>query len=277
MKTFLKYSGNKSRYVKHLIPLIPEGYKAYIEPFIGSGALFLSIQPDKWIINDLNSDLYTIWTCLKNSPSYVIKYLNQIGNELYAIDGIDNKKDYLRNLGNNFNNVRSLYKRSAIFIILKALSFRSYTLATDTGYYFKGFDNNWNDDDIHYVFTKRFFTLLYDASRYMNSSNGNIKNADYKMVLKDAKKGDFVFLDPPYIEDHDYLFEYNNGQKIDNGFLKELLVEVKKLDNKSVKWIMTQSDTKDVRNIFKLYNIKTYKVYRPNRKIYTEELIISNY
>jgi hypothetical protein len=41
--------------------------------------------------------------------------------------------------------------------------------------------------------------------------------------------GDFVFLDPPYFEQHDYQFNYNIDEKIDLNFLYQLLNEVMKL------------------------------------------------
>ena len=57
----------------------------------------------------------------------------------------------------------------------------------------------------------------------------------------------------------------------------ELYKEVKKLDKKKVKWMMTQAETKEIKNIFKDYNIKKFQVYRPVNKSYVNELIIMNY
>ena len=53
-------------------------------------------------------------------------------------------------------------------------------------------------------------------------------------ILNKSKKGDFVFMDPPYKEEHDYQFNYNKDEKIDNKFMKTLYNEVKKLDKKNV-------------------------------------------
>jgi site-specific DNA-adenine methylase len=66
-----------------------------------------------------------------------------------------------------------------------------------------------------------------------------------------AKRNDFVFLDPPYIEDFDYQINYNIGEDLSNKFLSKLLDEVKKLDLKGVKWLMTQTDTPIVRSMLK--------------------------
>ena len=61
---------------KHIIKYFPEKYNVYIEPFIGSGAILLKIQPDKWIMNDLNKDLITIWKSVRDEPKEIIKIFN---------------------------------------------------------------------------------------------------------------------------------------------------------------------------------------------------------
>ena len=72
MKTFIKWSGNKTKYCKYILPHVPPSYGTYIEPFVGSGAIFLHIQPKKWIINDLNKALIHIWISVKASKNEII-------------------------------------------------------------------------------------------------------------------------------------------------------------------------------------------------------------
>ena len=52
---------------------------------------------------------------------------------------------------------------------------------------------------------------------------------------------------------------------------------LKLLYKKGVKWLMTQADTKEIKDIFKEYKIKKFEVYRANSKTYKNELIIMNY
>ena len=59
--------------------------------------------------------------------------------------------------------------------------------------------------------------------------------------------------------------------------MKTLYKEVKKLDKMNVLWLMTQADTKEIKDLYKEYNIKKMKVYRRGKKDYVNELIIMNY
>jgi len=51
--------GGKSRYLKYIHSSIPDNYHTFIEPFVGSGAVFLPLQPKRLIINDINEELIT--------------------------------------------------------------------------------------------------------------------------------------------------------------------------------------------------------------------------
>ena len=113
--------------------------------------------------------------------------------------------------------------------------------------------------------------------KFNNSKKGKIYNEDYKKILKKAKEGDFVFLDPPYIEDHNYRFMYNKNEKLDTKFMSQLKKQCDLLNKKNVKWLMTQADTKQVRETFKDYIIKEYPVYRRGNNCYKNELLIKNY
>jgi DNA adenine methylase len=121
------------------------------------------------------------------------------------------------------------------------------------------------------------YSLILEVSHFLNNSKGKIFNKSYEIILDKAKSGDFVFLDPPYIESHNYEFNYNKDEVLDEKFLSNLYKQVKKLDKRNIKWLMTQADTKQIKNIFKEYTIKKFKVYRMASKSYVNELIIINY
>ena len=77
MKTFIRRPGNKTKQLKHIIPLIPEFTGTYIEPFLGTGAIYLNLLPKKAILNNFNTDIINIWKLVKDDPEYIIKEINK--------------------------------------------------------------------------------------------------------------------------------------------------------------------------------------------------------
>ncbi len=270
MKTFIRWSGNKSKYIKHIIPYIPASFDTYIEPFVGSGSVFLHLQPSKWIINDFNTDLITLWMCIKACPKNVLSKIKLVGERLKGLN-VSEKRQYCSRITRKLSQMKHGCTRAIYFLLMKHFAYMGHIITNDK-YIFPGFTNK----PLH-IMTERFEKNLLSIHEYLNSTNGTICNHDYKQVLKYAKENDFVFLDPPYIEDHIYQFSYNQGQTLNNKFLEELHEELVKLDKRRVKWLMTQADTKDVRRIFHKYNITSFVVFRRQSKTYKKELVIKNY
>jgi DNA adenine methylase len=272
LKTFIKWPGNKSKHLRHLLPYIPDEYNTYIEPFIGSGALFLKLQPDKWIINDLNIDLIDCWKYIKDEPEIIIENFKIFG-KIFKPMNKELKTLFCRDVTDDLNNMKRGVLRTCIYMLMKYCVFNG-VIFKNNKFYFNGLELNIQKNTYTFL-TEKFFNNLNNVSSLLQ--NGKIYNKDYKYILDKSKKGDFIFLDPPYIEEHDYDFQYNISEKLDNKFLNEIYKEVKKLDKKGVKWMMTQANTKDVKTIFKNYNIKKFKAYRIGQKSFTTELIIMNY
>jgi DNA adenine methylase len=275
LKTFIRWPGNKSKHLRHILPYIPDDYNTYIEPFIGSGALFLNLQPDKWIINDLNKDLIECWKYVKEEPEKIIEFFNLFG-KIFKPMNKELKTIFCRDLTEDLNNMKYGFIRTVIYMLMKFCSYMGTIIYNDK-FQFKGLDMNIYTKNRYFFLDKPMLDNIINISDFLNNTKGKIYNKDYKYILSKAKENDFVFLDPPYIEDHDYGFQYNIDEKLDNKFIKELYNEVKKLDKKGVRWLMTQADTKEVRKVFKEYKIKKYQVYRMGKKGYASELIIMNY
>jgi DNA adenine methylase len=275
MKTFVSWQGNKSRYLKYIKLYLPTDYNTYIEPFVGSGALFLYLQPTTWIINDINKDLVNIWNTVKKHRYYIRNSFKEFSNVLNTMNNTQ-KLAYCRLLLEKMLKLQYTKRRAVYYILLKYCAYMGHIFIQNK-YQISSLDIKFYSSNNVYFLSDKYQDNIVNVSKYLNNTNGSIQNVNYKLVLKNAGKDDFVFLDPPYVESHDYKFKYNNDQNINSDFLTDLLVEVKKLDNKGVKWLMTQADTKDVRQYFKEYNIIKFKVYRGHSKIITHELIIKNY
>ncbi len=272
MKTFIRWQGNKSRHINKFKEWIPEFSGTYIEPFLGSGALFLYLQPERWIINDLNKDLINIWKTVRDYPNTIIKEFKKFSKKLVLLSR-DDKLLLCKKITLNINELSYNTKRAIMYILMLYCAYFP-SLLFKNKFYFHWLSTNLSNNK--YTFNReKYYNNINKISTFLQ--NGDIYNKSYEEILQKAKKDDFVFLDPPYIEEHDYRFTYNKDERLDSSFLKNLLKQVKQLDNKNVKWLMTQSDTEEVRKLFKEYRIKTFKVYRTSKKDYVNELLIMNY
>ena len=86
MKTFIRWPGNKSKHVNKILPFIPNTFNTYIEPFVGSGALFLKLEPKTWIsiiVISYNASKNHIRKCLE---SVRCQYGRHIGIEIVWVD-----------------------------------------------------------------------------------------------------------------------------------------------------------------------------------------------
>jgi DNA adenine methylase len=274
MKTFIKWQGNKSKHLNKFIEYIPDFSGTYIEPFIGSGALLLKLQPKKWIINDLNKDLINIWKSVKEHPQEIIKIFKEFGKDFKPLSKTDKVK-YCKEITSKIEKLPYDIKRASIYLLMKFCSYMEILIKNK--FFFSGLDMHIYLENNYPFLKQNNYDNILEVSHFLNNSNGKIFNKSYEKILDKAKSGDFIFLDPPYIESHNYKFNYNKDEVLDESFIHNLYKQVKKLDKRGVKWLMTQADTKQIKEIFKEYTIKKFKVYRMGSKTYVNELIIMNY
>ena len=65
MKPLIKWPGGKSGEIAQLIRFVPE-YDRYVEPFVGGGALYFYLDPEKALINDNSEYLMEFYTLAKH-------------------------------------------------------------------------------------------------------------------------------------------------------------------------------------------------------------------
>jgi DNA adenine methylase len=237
--------------------------------------MFLHIQPQKWIINDVNKDLMNIWKSIKLSKDEVVNIIKKFKKHFEPLAKPD-KIAFCREQTSRIPEMGFDIVRATTYMLMKLCSYTGNILINGK-YYFTGLEMAICTKRPIYFLSEKYFSNLNMVNAYMKSSKGKIYNKDYKFILQKAKKGDFVFLDPPYIENHEYSFNYNQNETLDNQFITDIHNEVKKLDKIGVKWLMTQADNLAIRKTFKKYKIISYPVYRGYRKTFTNELIIKNY
>ena len=82
------------------------------------------------------------------------------------------------------------------------------------------------------------------------------KHCDFEQAFQDFKKGDFVYLDPPYMpEKHNSFLSYTNNKFSINKHIK-LFCLIKALSNNSILFLMSNSKVDFVLKFFKAFCIK---------------------
>lgn len=275
MKTFIRRPGNKSSHLKHIIPLLPSSFGTYIEPFLGTGALFLHLQPSNWIISDSNKDITLIWKLVRDNPEYINKEINNFKEHFLKLTN-EQKLKLCQSIAKKLSgNAFSKNKRTVMYLLMIYCSFNGSLEKDDNDFHVGSlYTNLYYNRSVH-IFTESYSKKLIELSQYLQK--GKIYNKDYIDIIRLAKEGDFIFIDPPYIEGRQYAFKYNKNEKAFD--INTLATELKKLDKKGVKWMMTQVYTSEIRKLFSGYKQFKYinKLTFANKNKPKTEVIIINY
>ena len=185
-KPFIKWVGGKRQLLSQFRDLYPLPDKfdiecnTYFEPFVGGGAVFFDIQPYSAVLSDINKELVTTYQVIKTQPEKLISALQKHKHD---------KEYYLQLRAKNPNKMSDV-NVAARFIYLNRTGFNGLYRVNKSG----GFN---------VPFGRYKNPKICDAENIRNVStllqNVEIKHRDYREVVKEAKAGDFIYFDPPYI------------------------------------------------------------------------------
>ena len=196
MKTFIKWQGNKSKHINKFIEYIPKFTGTYIEPFLGSGALLLKLQPKKWIINDINKDLINIWKYVKSNPQEIIDIFTEFGIHFKPLSKQDKVK-YCKEITCKIELMPYDIKRASIYLLMK---FCSYTgdIIYNNKFYFPSLDMHIYIENKYPFLNQGNYDNINQVSQFLNNKSGKIFNKSYQLILYKANEGYFVFRSTVY-------------------------------------------------------------------------------
>jgi len=238
----VKWVGGKRQLMFELLKNMPKDYNRYFEPFIGGGALFFELQPDNAYISDMNEELINLYQVVRDNVDELVADLQKhdISKEYFMeIRNIDRTEEY-----KNWSNIQ----KASRFIYLNRTCFNGMYRVNSKGEFNVPFG--------HYKNPR-----ILDENNLINCSNllqrTEIKHADFSEILKKVKKDDFVYFDPPYVplsETSSFTSYTKDGFDMDMQFkLRDVCDE---LHSMSVKFLLSNSDTKLVNELYGNYNIK---------------------
>jgi DNA adenine methylase len=186
-KPFLKWAGGKRQLLPAIQAFLPAKYTEYYEPFIGAGALLLTLQPQKSTINDTNQELVNCYQVIKDQPEELLKLCQQ--------HQANNSQEYYYQLREQdrqagFEQLSPL-ERAARIIYLNKTCFNGLFRVNSSGQFNVPYGKYKNP-----VIANP--TVIKAISAYLNQAQVQILNVDFEQAVSQAKKGAFVYFDPPY-------------------------------------------------------------------------------
>ncbi len=238
--------GGKSKIKDAIIKLMPK-HDIYVEPFVGGGSVFFGKQPShQEVVNDLDKDIYHIYTDMK-----------EVGDQMANKDFSLNREKFnrLKNQKTFSNKAERLYKN----LYLSLNSFRG-----DRKNYVGEKEESYRTGELG---------KKYKTTKYKDRLQGvKISNKDYRKIInKYDSKNTFFYLDPPYSMAKD-----NNDYKNNDVSVDELFDVLKNIKGK---FLLSYDLNKDIKNKFKGFKIKKIKTQyeTSGEKIDKKEYLISNY
>ncbi|MDM8555661.1 DNA adenine methylase [Desulfococcaceae bacterium HSG7] len=268
---FVKWVGGKRQLLNEIEKHIPERFSRYYEPFVGGGAVLFHIQPQNAVINDSNEELVNLYNVIKTTPEELIEDLKKHRNEekyFYKIRGTDREKEkYLK-----FSNI----ERASRIIFLNKTCYNGLFRVNSSGEFNTPFGRYKNPNIINEI-------KLRAVSSYLSKNNIRILNTDYDKSLLYIRKGAFVYFDPPYdpvSSSSNFTGYTKNG--FDRAEQKRLKKVCDRLNDKKVKFLLSNSSTRFIRNLYKDYTILPIKAKRAinskgNGRGSITEILVKNY
>ena len=274
---FVKWAGGKRQLLPQIKERMPEKYNNYFEPFVGGGAVILELLPANALINDINKALINAYKQICNTPEAFLKAVKKLDEEMLGKRTEVLGKEYYYSLREHYND--KLMKAefdvelAALFVFINKHCFNGLYRVNGKGLFNVPYNNSRRasvDEN-----------AIMEISRYLQGVT--IIDGDFEVACKDAKKGDFVFIDSPYAPLNPTSFESYTKEGFDIESHKRLAKLFDELTARGCYCMLTNHNTELINELYgnKGYRIDVVSVKRminsdaSNRV--GEEVIICNY
>ncbi len=179
-RPFLKWAGGKRQLLPALLRHVPGRYGTYFEPFLGGGALYFALQPRGAVLADTNLRLIRTYRGVRDDVEGVIERLRTYPHDaefFYAMRERDIDAAGDAEVG-------------AWFIYLNRIAYN--------GLYRVNRRNRFN-----VPFGRYANPTICDADNLRACAAAlagvDLRPGDFDQALRDARRDDFVYFDPPYV------------------------------------------------------------------------------
>lgn len=260
----LKWAGGKTQLLPEIIQRMPKTFNKYIEPFIGGGALFFRLNHSKSVIADSNPELINMYRVIAEKSDSLIKLLSEYKNE---------EEMFYKVRAKDWTECDDI-EAAARMIYLNRTCFNGLYRLNKKGQFNTPFGRYKNPT----ICNEDKISAAAEVLR-----KAEIVCGDYLEVLrKYAKKGDFIFLDPPYVPISEYAdFKRYTKEQFYESDQRDLAQEVHRLVELGCKVMLTNSNHPLVHELYGKYKIEVIQtkrnINRNGDKRNGEDVIVTTY
>lgn len=259
---FLRWAGGKRWLARSLVEALPRDFGTYFEPFLGSGAIFFRLSPNRARLSDSNLRLIEAYRVVRDRPNLLISELEHFHynkREFYSVRA---------------ERPRTPLGRASQLVYLNRTCWNGLYRVDRNGTFNVpyGKRGDFRAEDRKNVFS---------ASKALQGQD--LAAVDFEVALKAVRSGDLVFLDPPYTVTHGnngFLF-YN--EKIFSWSDQERLAEVVRLiDKRGARFVLTNANHESILELYRGFQIHPLRrssilAADPDHRGSVVELVISNH
>jgi DNA adenine methylase len=179
-RPFIKWAGGKRQLLPSLLQHAPANPRHYFEPFVGGGALFFAMRPEKAVLADVNKRLIRAYRGVRKSVDKVVRLLKTYPHDptffyRFRETGIDDGTDA---------------EVAAWFIYLNKTGFNGLYRVNRENRFNVPFGRYTNPNICDEPTLRACSAALADA---------DLRVEDFEAVVEKARRDDFVYFDPPYV------------------------------------------------------------------------------
>ncbi|MBV7331134.1 Dam family site-specific DNA-(adenine-N6)-methyltransferase [Chloroflexi bacterium TSY] len=246
MKPFLKWAGNKYQIVERIRDVLPTG-RRLVEPFVGSGAVFLNTDYPDYLLTDANGDLINLYLQLQAEKKDFVDYCRQF----FVPD--HNQKDAFYHFRTEFNMTEDIRYKSALFVYLNKHCFNGLCRYNSKGQFNVPFGR----------YKKPYFPAAEMLAFCEKAQSATFHQANFVATMDSTSEGDVVYCDPPYVP----LSETANftGYSADLfGVAEQTLLarKAEEVSRRGVPVIISNHDTEFTRREYAEAEIQAFDVQR---------------
>ena len=239
LKPFLRWAGGKRWLFESGQFSFPNFRGRYIEPFLGGGAVFFELQPTRALLSDANGRLIELYTVVRDEWKKFERLLRQ--------HSMAHSKNYYYET--RLKRFRNPVKRAAQFMYLNRVCWNGLYRENKKGQFNVPLGSKQT-----VIFPEDDFQAWSKALE-----GATLIQQDFEIAIDASRKGDFLFIDPPYTVRHNMNGFVRYNQHIfawgDQIRLRDALGRAV---DRGVKFAMTNADHKSVRELYSGFGQHTH-------------------